>query len=236
MVFTNPFPADLESPQDGADAALRRLTTHPEDSSLIVKDLDATWIKTLADRGQQRLYTKANSHNFDFIGMPVGGIGAGELYLAGDGRLWDWDISGSRCEPGSLLTWATTYAQPHTVRDLHDPSQDVLDEGFVIRTKRGEKVETRTLDKFGFTNITFSGEYPVGSVDYTDPGSPIHVHLEAFSPFIPGDLKDSSYPATILNYTVENTSTDKISCTLGGWMENGAGIVLRQQGAVRARE
>jgi non-lysosomal glucosylceramidase len=228
----NPAPARLESPRDSGDASFERLIANPDHSQLIVKNFDATWVKSLADRGEPTLYTRANSHDFDYIGMPVGGIGAGEIYLSGDGRLWDWDIFGARCEPGALLEQGAAYWAPHIVGDPHDPSQDVLDQGFAIRTRQNGKTDTRTLDKNGFSNITFSGQYPIGSVDYTDPGSPVHVHLEAFSPFIPSDVKDSSYPATILNYTVENTSTEKVDCTLGAWMENAAGFVVRNQGAI----
>jgi non-lysosomal glucosylceramidase len=223
----NPTPA-IESPGD--DAAFTRLTTNSDGKTPVVKNLDVAWVKSLADRGKPTLYTKDNSQNFAYLGMPVGGIGAGELYLSGDGKLWEWDIFGTQDPSGTFpVELGGAYAHPHKVGDPADSFQAVIDQGFVIRTKQEGKVDTRTLDKNGFSAITFSGQYPVGSVDYTDPGSPVHVHLDAFSPFIPGDVADSSYPATILNYTVENTSPKEVECTLGGWMENAAGINIRNQ-------
>ena len=157
----------------------------------------------------------------------MGGTGAGEIYLSGDGRLWDWDIFGTRCRPGFPVEQGLAYASPHQVNDMHDRSQQVVDEGFVIRTRQGARVETRTLDKGGFANVTFLGQYPLGLVDYADPASPVRVQLDAFSPFIPSDVPDSTYPATILSYTVENPSRETVECTVGGWMENATGIDLR---------
>jgi non-lysosomal glucosylceramidase len=224
----NPVPATIESPRDSA--ALTRLTTNSDGRTPVVKNIDAGWIKALADRGTPTLYTKENSQNFAYLGMPTGGIGAGELYLSGDGQLWEWDIFGTQDPPGTFpVELGGAYAHPHKVGDPADSFQSVIDQGFVIRTKQDGKVDTRTLNKDGFSAITFSGQYPVGTVDYSDPGSPVHVRLEAFSPFIPGDVADSSYPATILNYTVENTSQKKIECMLGGWMENASGISIRNQ-------
>ncbi len=40
-------------------------------------------------RGTPETYTGADLR---FIGMPVGGICTGTLYLSGDGRLWLWNI------------------------------------------------------------------------------------------------------------------------------------------------
>ena len=228
----NPSPAKIEAPGDDAATVLKRLGVSSDGKTPVVKKFDPAWIKSLADRGEPKLYTKANSHDFDYIGMPIGGIGAGELYLSGDGRLWDWDIFGTRCEPGFPVELGRAYMYPHSVGDPHDPTQTVLDQGFVIRTRQGDKKETRTLDKNGFPDITFSGQYPIGSVDYSDAASPVRVHLEAFSPFIPSNVGDSSYPATILTYTVENTSHEGVECTVGGWMENAAGITMRNQTAI----
>ncbi len=221
----NPSPATTDSPTD--DAAVKRLTTNSDGKTPVVKNLAPEWIKSLADRGEPTTYTKANSHNFDYLGMPVGGIGAGELYLGGDGRLWEWDVFGTRCRAGFPVEQGLAYKTPHVANAPNDPFQQVLDQGFVIRTKQGEKVETHTLDKNGFSDITFSGQYPIGTVTYSDPACPVGVRLEAFSPFIPSSVEDSSYPATILNYTVENKSSKDVDCTLGGWMENAAGTKVR---------
>ncbi|MHC4405503.1 MAG: GH116 family glycosyl hydrolase, partial [Planctomycetota bacterium] len=53
-----------------------------------------------------------------------------------------------------------------------------------------------------------------------DAESPVVVSLEAFSPFIPLDVDDSSFPATILRFTVENTGSEQIDVELAGWLEN----------------
>ena len=52
----------------------------------IDKKLDASWIKSLFNRGAVTQY-HASKNELKFIGMPVGGIHTGTLYLGGDGRL-----------------------------------------------------------------------------------------------------------------------------------------------------
>ena len=46
------------------------------------------------------------------------------------------------------------------------------------------------------------------------------VSLEAFSPFIPLNYDDSSLPATVMRFTVKNTSTAAAEVELAGWLEN----------------
>jgi uncharacterized protein (DUF608 family) len=71
-----------------------------------------------------------------------------------------------------------------------------------------------------FRGVTFCGEYPIGTVTYTDAAFPLQSTLEAFSPFIPLDLEDSSLPATVFKFTVKNTSSATIEAELGGWLQN----------------
>jgi non-lysosomal glucosylceramidase len=226
----NPTPAALEAPGD--DASFQRLTVESGGKTPTLKKVDPAWAKSLADRGVPMVYTKDNSKNFQYLGMPIGGIGTGELYLGGDGKLWEWDIFGTRCSAGFPVEGGAAYQFPHTANAPGDPFQTVVQQGFVLRTKSGGKVDTRTLDKDGFADVKFQGQYPIGYVDYADPASPVQVRLEAFSPYDPGSVADSGYPATILNYTLTNTSSAPVDCTLGGWLENAVAISTRSQGFV----
>src|SRR5262245_5692263 len=53
------------------------------------KKLNPDWVKSLTSRGAPEVYS---GRDLPYIGMPVGGIACGQLYLGGDGRLWYWDI------------------------------------------------------------------------------------------------------------------------------------------------
>ncbi|MCP4044765.1 MAG: twin-arginine translocation signal domain-containing protein, partial [Gammaproteobacteria bacterium] len=53
------------------------------------KKLSEAWIRSLFERGEADWYS---GEDLKHIGMPVGGICCGHVYLGGDGRLWHWDI------------------------------------------------------------------------------------------------------------------------------------------------
>ena len=77
-----------------------------------------------------------------------------------------------------------------------------------------------SLDRKGWKEVVFTGAYPFGTVSFSDPDCPVKVTLEAYSPFCPLNFEDSSYPATVLSYRLENTSTQPIEVQIGGWLEN----------------
>lgn len=173
------------------------------------KKLDPKWVAALFARGSREVYRGAE---LEKIGMPVGGLCAGQLYLGGDGKLWHWDVFNQ-----ILHTGAGHYANPPK------PSSP-LQQGFALRLAAGGRTQVRPLDASGFADIAFCGEYPIGYVEYRDPASPVAVTLEAFSPFIPLDVDNSSLPAIVLCFTVTNTSGQKVEVDLGGWLENAVSL------------
>ncbi len=63
--------------------------------------------------------------------------------------------------------------------------------------------------------MRFCGEYPIAYVEYAADDFPVEIRLEACSPFIPLNAHDSALPATILRYTLKNTSAAEVTATLG---------------------
>ncbi len=176
------------------------------------KKLDPDWVKSLFDRGQPTAY---RGLELEKIGMPVGGICAGQLYLGGDGRLWHWDIFNLPQASNFTNSGGPNYARP-------PKPTSPIDQGFALKVTTGDRTQVRTLDTRGFEpkHITFRGQYPIGFVDYHDPSLPVTVSLEAFSPFIPLNVSDSSLPATVMRFTAKNTSSSPVDIELGGWIEN----------------
>ncbi|MFF0342659.1 GH116 family glycosyl hydrolase [Kribbella sp. NPDC004875] len=152
------------------------------------------------------------------IGMPVGGGTTGQVYLAGDGRLWAWDIFNPSSFPlGGADFSGHNYADPLSA---DQPGASQFGQGFALRTTTRGRTTTRTVDAKGFRDVRFTGTYPIGQVSYADAASPVAVELDAFSPFIPLATLDSTLPTTIMAFTLRNTSAAAVHATLLGYAEN----------------
>ena len=193
------------------------------------KDLPPEWEQALFDRGQPTTY---EGEALMMIGMPVGGVCAGLVYLGGDGKLWYWDIfnrylSGVQPRhiqykgrswhglPQGLGAWqGGNYIDPITTQPCP------FEQGFALKVSVGATSQVRTLDRLGWKHISFTGSYPVGTIRYSDPDFPVKVTLEAYTPFCPLDFDNSSYPATVMRYRLENTGSEDVHVEVGGWLEN----------------
>ncbi|MEO0452518.1 MAG: GH116 family glycosyl-hydrolase [Verrucomicrobiota bacterium] len=179
----------------------------PEDFKKIVppdKKLSKEWIASLYERGKP---LSATGEDLKFIGMPINGICTGQIYLGGDGRLWHWNLD-------SFPDLKNTGSGPRYLQP--DDPESPIHQGFVLKVDG----KTFSLDQSGFNDITFTSHYPMAKVEYQDKSCPVSAELEAYTPLIPLNRDDSSYPVVVLRYTVKNQSDREVKVAIAGWVDN----------------
>lgn len=190
------------------------------------KGLSEQYVSSLFEKGTPRWFSGSE---LDTIGMPVGGICAGQVYLLGDGRLGYWDIFNQQENSGyGQVNWKLGRGPEWKVRNGKLVHDHPVDQGFAIGIRLKEKRWCKWLNRKDFENLKFRGEYPIGRVDYT-PGFdlPIEIQLEAFSPFIPLDPHRSSLPAVLLGWHIRNRTEHTIQVSLIGWLSNAVCLYSR---------
>lgn len=199
------------------------------------KKLDPAWVKSLFERGEKEVYRSDAA--MQHMGMPVGGIFSGTLYLSADGRLWHWDVLNAESygiAPKPFVHEGRPRKSNHGASYAF-PMKPVspFRQGFVIRAG-GKEV---SLDKTGFKEVAFRGEYPRAIVSFAGAELPVSARLEAFSPFIPLNADDSELPATVMQYTVKNEGVAKIDLEVVGFLENAGCLYSRtvQSGTIHNR-
>jgi len=191
----------------------------------IDKGLSPEWFKSLYERGAAEIYT---GKELAYIGMPIGGMFTGTVYLGGDGKLWLWDIF-NELKEGVVSKVYDSWQGKKNLNPRNGANyvfpvspEYPFEQGFGISVKQGKTTWKKSLDFKGFNDITFKGQYPIAEVSYRDNELPVTIDLQSFSPFIPLDVEASSYPATIMRYKVTNTSNKKVKVELAGWLQNAA--------------
>ena len=172
------------------------------------KKLSQEWIESLYARGEA---LSATGDDLQFIGMPINGICTGQVYLGGDGRLWNWNLDGHRDK--KQLGKGPRFTDPDTV-------SSPMDQGFALEVEAGGDKCVFTLDSNSFGNVVFTNDYPMARVTYSDAACPVAVELEAYTPFIPLNRDDSSYPVIVMRYTIKNTTDQVQKMSIAGWVEN----------------
>lgn len=192
------------------------------------KKLDPDWVKSLSKRGIVTRYLKSKNE-LRYIGMPVGGVNAGTVYLGGDGRLWLWDIFNENqngIDP-KTIDWHSEVHAGKKVRSQDgsayvQPAVDIrpLKQGFAFRISMGEKSIIKKMEYGDWDEIVFEATYPMAKVRYVDKSLPVEIVADIFSPFIPLDDKNSSLPCTIHSFEVRNRSAEPVEVEILGWLEN----------------
>lgn len=145
----------------------------------------------------QRVFT---GQELSEVAFPLGGIGTGTVSLGGRGQLRDWEIF-NRPGKGKILpfSFVALWARPETGDSTVKVVEALLEPPF-----RGGGGFTRNSAEGlpRFRNAKFSGTYPFARIEFEDPHLPVTVSLEAFNPFIPLNVDDSSLPVSVFKYQV----------------------------------
>ncbi|MCC6579707.1 MAG: glucosylceramidase [Phycisphaeraceae bacterium] len=158
----------------------------------------------LFDRGRRRVYRE---DNLSAISLPLGGIAAGPIQINGQARRHKWQIF-------------------QNYRAISLPNSF-----FAVRCKASSASPViramQTVAEGPFSHmkaLRFSGEYPFGWYAFDDPELPVRLELEAFSPLVPLNEKDSAIPGAIFNVTASNESNSRIEVGFLATQQNAIGI------------
>jgi len=196
----------------------------------------------LLQRGHATTYYKSKKE-LDHIGMPVGGIHTGTLYLGGDGRLWLWDIFNLNQEGVNPLDieWdrevqgekrkirsrdGSAYVAPARAEELMP-----VDQGFSLRLRYQGKEVVRRLQQEDWDEVSFEATYPMATIRYTDHTLPVEVVMKAYSPFIPLDEENSGLPATVFSIQLKNKGHESVHAEVAGWLENKTAMYSARPGS-----
>ncbi|HOM73134.1 MAG TPA: GH116 family glycosyl-hydrolase, partial [Armatimonadota bacterium] len=186
------------------------------------------WKQELMTGGRERVYRNERLRS---VAMPLGGIGAGTIALAGDGSLRQWQIfnvaNHLAMVPDSFFAvWAKAGDAEPVARVLQ--SSALYDEEFPPVPSVNDYIvseESKRLLKElpGVEATEFVGEYPIAEVAYKDDSLPVEVSLQAFSPFVPLNSKDSGLPAIIFRFSLHNPCNVLLKASIAAALQNAAG-------------
>ena len=158
-------------------------------------------------------------------GAPLGGIGTGFIELRPDGSFYKWLIFNDGHWAGNLPASQSGVNPDMGPRGLQ----------FLVRTQEqgSESAELRRLYLRPHENnlyslayvqdiesIEYDAWFPMTGLRYQDSTLPIRISALAFSPFFPGNARESAAPGFNMVFTVENRSQKTVEVSLLSLLDN----------------
>ena len=146
------------------------------------------------------------------IGVPVGGIGTGNILIGGRGNIRALEIfNRSAMDEQPYMSFFSLWYQ-----EENKTANAKIMEGNVPAGVSGPYgISRRQLEGIPrFREARFSARYPFIYLNLKDPFVPLHITGEFYNPMIPLNVDKSSIPIAIFNWVVENTSDREVSFTI----------------------
>ena len=182
---------------------------------------------TNSDDDDPYVYSGDRLNAFAF---PLGGFGTGHLVLRGDGTLQKWCVvNQTRHEALPLNDMPATFFAIRSEGQafLLASPETYTDETTSLPPSKPAHVAAASVRRLqqlpGIAGLTVSGKYPVANVDYDIKGFPVTVAMEAMTPLVPHDTKNSSLPAAIFTFKLTNASAKAVDVSLMEAQQNFVG-------------
>ena len=140
-------------------------------------------------------------------GAPVGGFGAGTFSRTYRGDFARWHIK------GAVHKYETPFANQFAMfQQSEGDAKGTAQVLFTDHPKGGQLSSWRWDYPVGAGE--YSALYPKSWYDYQSKEFPAHVVVEQFSPVLPDNYKESSYPVAVYRWTADNPSNRTVTVSV----------------------
>jgi len=161
----------------------------------------------------------------DRIAFPIGGMGAGMFCLTGTGSISHLSVDNRPDIFNEPFAFAAI-----SIKGLDNGAKILqrLEPNWKCfgRKRTGKGYAAGAYGLPHFTDGQFIARFPFATVDLQDSDIPMDVKITGWSPFIPGDVDNSSLPAGALEYKFTNTSSKVMEAVFSYSSRN----IIKQKG------
>ena len=160
-------------------------------------------------------------------GIALGGLGSGSMELRKDGIFYNWQIANNTPRgTGKMFTYEESSNLFFVVRYQEQDREPRMK---LLQIPHSDYVAAIPNQLYIFPwispvkKITYKARFPFVVMTFSDPAMPFDIEMEAFTPFIPHDVKNSTLPGAYFNFTITPKSDKPVDVMLMASYRNLAG-------------
>lgn len=140
-------------------------------------------------------------------GAPVGGFGAGTFSRTYRGDFSRWHLK------GGIHKYETVYANQFAIYEKAEGASEGVAQALVADHPRNDQLSAWKWD-YPVGAGTYYALYPKSWYEYRWDKLPANVTLEQFSPVLPDNYRESSYPLAVYRWHAENPTNQSVTVSV----------------------
>lgn len=140
-------------------------------------------------------------------GAPVGGFGAGTFSRTYRGDFARWHLK------SGIHKYETVYANQFAIYERTEGASEGIAQALVTDHPKSQELSSWKWD-YPVGAGTYYALYPKSWYDYRWDKLPAHVMLEQFSPVLPENYRETSYPVAVYRWHAENPTNKPVTVSV----------------------